>query len=77
MKFKQSSNGEEPKRSKKIPQQGVRIDIRVPDVKDDKKAIKDTITNIHALTVLQLKIFGRLGFLVKKIEELTEVVEKG
>ena len=76
MKFKKPENGDAPQRSKQVAQQGVRIDIKVPNMKNQEEAMNATLNNIHALTVLQLKIFGRLGFLIKKTEELVALVEK-
>lgn len=35
-----------------------------------------TLDNIHALTVFAVKSFGRMGYMIKKLEEILEEIKK-
>lgn len=68
MKLKKADKKDEPK--------GVPINIRVPDINKYNEANEDTLKNIHALTVLTVKMFGRLGYQIKIMEEIKSELQK-
>jgi len=60
--------------NKKEESKGVPLSIRVPKTDKYTESFEDTLQNIHAIAVLQLKLFGRSGYQIKLLEAiLTEL----
>lgn len=52
------------------------LTIKKPKIDKYNESYEDTLNNIHALTMLNLKMFGRLGYQIKLMEEIKNELTK-
>jgi len=69
MKLKKADDKNEDK--KQIP-----LTIKKQTINKYNESYEDTLNNIHALAVFAVKMFGRLGYQIKVMEEMKAELQK-
>jgi hypothetical protein len=62
------------KKTKKEPQIDIKIEKEAPNKYNE--SFEKTLGNIHAIAIFSVKNFGRLGYIIKKLEEVVDELKK-